>query len=211
MRSTPLLIVDSPAIPVHDARRPSPRAPAAQSWFTPAGLCRARGGPDHRLPRLWLRAPAWRFRSTGHAEPGERPSCGIGAGSADAERRALGEVVRSYTAYLARVLRRSAGQTGIAAPDVGHHGQMDCLDETANTTSLLLVSAGPGSSCAPSCGGAPGIAGLLPRWTLPAFHRGDRREADRGGMGGGSRGGRPRGRGRISCRSTMAAGFLKPN
>jgi hypothetical protein len=60
-------------------------------------------------------------------------------GSAAAERRALGDVVSVYTAALAK------GFGG--RPDVprspprlsGANGQMDCLDVTANTTSLLLV------------------------------------------------------------------------
>ncbi|HEY8380896.1 MAG TPA: hypothetical protein VIL09_01975 [Microvirga sp.] len=60
-------------------------------------------------------------------------------GSAEAERRALGEVVRLYTASLAAQLggrrdmpRSPPGQSGV-------HGQMDCLDVTANVTSLLVV------------------------------------------------------------------------
>ncbi|MGO4573184.1 hypothetical protein [Microvirga sp. 2TAF3] len=62
-----------------------------------------------------------------------------GRSSPDAERHALSEVVKLYTAYL-------AAQFG-GAPDAprsppglsGQNGQMDCVDETANTTSLLLV------------------------------------------------------------------------
>lgn len=62
-----------------------------------------------------------------------------GRSSPEAERRALSEAVRAYTAHLAA----SFG----GAPDLprspphlsGVAGQMDCVDETTNTTSLLLV------------------------------------------------------------------------
>jgi hypothetical protein len=62
-----------------------------------------------------------------------------GRGSPDAERKAIGEVVKVYTAYLAEQFgglpdapRSPPGMSGL-------NGQMDCIDETANTTSLLLV------------------------------------------------------------------------
>ncbi|KFG67473.1 hypothetical protein JH26_22835 [Microvirga sp. BSC39] len=60
-------------------------------------------------------------------------------GSPTAERQALAEVIRSYTAYLAASLGGKPDVPGSPAQMSGVHGQMDCLDETANTTSLLLV------------------------------------------------------------------------
>lgn len=58
--------------------------------------------------------------------------------SAEAERRAIGEVVRIYTAQLARELGGAPDRPGSPYEMSGQHGQMDCLDETANTTSLLV-------------------------------------------------------------------------
>jgi hypothetical protein len=51
----------------------------------------------------------------------------------------LTEVIRSYTAYLAASLGGRPDVPGSPPQMSGVHGQMDCLDETANTTSLLLV------------------------------------------------------------------------
>lgn len=62
-----------------------------------------------------------------------------GKASADAERRALGEVVRSYTAHLAASFGGTPDAPGSPPELSGDSGQMDCLDETTNTTSLLLV------------------------------------------------------------------------
>ncbi len=56
-----------------------------------------------------------------------------------AERRALGEVVRAYTAYLASSFGGAPDSPGSPPGLSGRHGQMDCVDEAANTTSLLLV------------------------------------------------------------------------
>jgi hypothetical protein len=58
--------------------------------------------------------------------------------SAEAERQALGEIVRAYTAQLARELGGAPDRPGSPFQMSGQHGQMDCLDETANTTSLLV-------------------------------------------------------------------------
>ncbi|MBF9197134.1 hypothetical protein [Microvirga terrestris] len=60
-------------------------------------------------------------------------------GSPATERQALAEVIRSYTAYLAASLGGKPDVPGSPPQMSGVHGQMDCLDETANTTSLLLV------------------------------------------------------------------------
>jgi hypothetical protein len=62
-----------------------------------------------------------------------------GQGSPETERTALREIVRSYTAYLAREVGGKTDLPGSPPEMSGVHGQMDCLDETANTTSLLLV------------------------------------------------------------------------
>ncbi len=69
--------------------------------------------------------------------------------SAEAERRAIGEVVRIYTAQLARELGGAPDRPGSPYEMSGQHGQMDCLDETANTTSLLGRTRQPGSIAAP--------------------------------------------------------------
>ena len=68
-----------------------------------------------------------------------------GQGSPEAERRALGDVVRAYTAHLAATFGGKPDSPGSPPQMSGVYGQMDCLDETANTTSLLLVAAGPGA------------------------------------------------------------------
>ncbi len=62
-----------------------------------------------------------------------------GSASPEAERRALAQVVSAYTAYLAASIGGRPDIPGSPAQMSGVHGQMDCLDETANTTSLLLV------------------------------------------------------------------------
>jgi len=62
-----------------------------------------------------------------------------GRASPEAERRALAQVVSAYTAHLASSIGGRPDVPGSPAGMSGVHGQMDCLDETANTTSLLLV------------------------------------------------------------------------
>jgi hypothetical protein len=62
-----------------------------------------------------------------------------GGGSPDSERRALGEVVRVYTAQLSRQFGGRPDEPGSPPSLSGVHGQMDCLDVTANVISLLLV------------------------------------------------------------------------
>lgn len=62
-----------------------------------------------------------------------------GRGSPAQERRALGEVVRLYTSYLAGRLGSPPDAPRSPPSLSGVGGQMDCVDETANTTSLLLV------------------------------------------------------------------------
>ena len=62
-----------------------------------------------------------------------------GRTSPEAERKALAQVVSTYTAYLATAIGGRPDVPGSPAQMSGVHGQMDCLDETANTTSMLLV------------------------------------------------------------------------
>ncbi|MXQ11710.1 hypothetical protein GR328_09615 [Microvirga makkahensis] len=62
-----------------------------------------------------------------------------GRTSPEAERGALARVVSTYTTYLTTVIGGRPDIPGSPAQMSGVHGQMDCLDETANTTSLLLV------------------------------------------------------------------------
>lgn len=59
--------------------------------------------------------------------------------SAAAERQALSEVVRLYTASLAAQLGGRRDMPRSPPEMSGVHGQMDCLDVTANVTSLLVV------------------------------------------------------------------------
>ena len=62
-----------------------------------------------------------------------------GRGSPAAERRALSEAIRAYTAYLAASFGGDPDLPRSPPQWSGVFGQMDCVDETTNTTSLLLV------------------------------------------------------------------------
>lgn len=62
-----------------------------------------------------------------------------GRNSPEAERRAIREIVRVYNAYLTRRIGGAADVPGSPPRMSGVPGQMDCIDETANTTSLLIV------------------------------------------------------------------------
>jgi hypothetical protein len=62
-----------------------------------------------------------------------------GRSTPEAERRAIREIVKAYTARLSRALGGEPDAPGSPPLMSGKHGQMDCIDETANTTSLLLV------------------------------------------------------------------------
>ncbi|HEV2559145.1 MAG TPA: hypothetical protein VGU45_11005 [Microvirga sp.] len=59
--------------------------------------------------------------------------------SPEAERKALAEAVRLYTGAIASHLGGRPDVPGSPTELSGTHGQMDCLDATANTTSLLVV------------------------------------------------------------------------
>jgi hypothetical protein len=62
-----------------------------------------------------------------------------GQESPDAERKALREAIRIYTAYVAARIGAKPDTPGSPPSLSGVPGQMDCLDVTANTTSLLVV------------------------------------------------------------------------
>jgi hypothetical protein len=62
-----------------------------------------------------------------------------GRSNPEAERRAIREIVKTYTAHLSQALGGPPDTPGSPPQMSGMHGQMDCIDETANTTSLLLV------------------------------------------------------------------------
>lgn len=81
--------------------------------------------------RAILPAEAWLARASALLNNGD--------GSPASERRALGEVVRLYTGQLAARFGGRLDEPGSPPSLSGVHGQMDCLDVTANTISMLLV------------------------------------------------------------------------
>lgn len=138
MRLT-LLIISAllPALPFTPPAAAMISRPA-QSWFSENGYVPPVGhriiachgyGCSRRtevvVDRAWLSRAGAALRA--------------GRGSPDAERRALGNVIRMYTAYLAASFGGRPDAPGSPPGMSGRHGQMDCVDETANTTSLLLV------------------------------------------------------------------------
>lgn len=62
-----------------------------------------------------------------------------GRSSPHAERKALSEIIGAYRAYLAASFGGPPDAPRSPPGMSGRNGQMDCVDETANTTSLLLV------------------------------------------------------------------------
>jgi hypothetical protein len=68
-----------------------------------------------------------------------RAAMRAGRTSPAAERRALRAAIRTYTASLSRHLGGEPDAAKSPPSLSGTHGQMDCLDVSANTTSLLLV------------------------------------------------------------------------
>ncbi len=62
-----------------------------------------------------------------------------GRASPTAERKALATAIRIYTASISRQLGGEPDAPKSPPFRSGTHGQMDCLDVSANTTSLLLV------------------------------------------------------------------------
>jgi len=125
----PLLVLGSPDAAAFQT---------AQSWYRDQGYVAPAGtriiachgyGCTHRMPLVLEGAVMGRIGSALRA----------GQGSAEAERRAVGEAVRFYTAFLAASFG-GRPDTPRSPPQMSRQaGQMDCVDETANTTSLLLV------------------------------------------------------------------------
>ena len=137
MGSTPLLILK--ALPFLFMALPAAAASLpAQSWFNQQGYV---GPSGSRIiachgygcaRRMAISVDgAWLSRA--------RAALRSGQGSPDVERRTLGEVIRSYTSYLATSFGGKPDEPGSPPQMSGVYGQMDCLDETANTMSLLLV------------------------------------------------------------------------
>lgn len=137
MRSTPLFIFK--ALPLLFTISSAAAGPLpAQSWFNQQGYVGPSGSriiACHGygcVRRMAISVDgAWITRA--------RAALRSGQTSPDAERRALGEVIRSYTAYLATSLGGKPDAPGSPPQMSGVYGQMDCLDETTNTTSLLLI------------------------------------------------------------------------
>jgi len=136
MKAMPLLI--SATLSVLSLPSPALSSQAAQRWFRSQGYvepegtrivaCHGYGCSRRQVISVGgaLLARADAFLRAGRASP-------------EAERRALARVVSAYTAYLAASIGGKPDVPGSPAQMSGVHGQMDCLDETANTTSLLLV------------------------------------------------------------------------
>jgi hypothetical protein len=136
MKAIPLLI--SAALLTFSLPSSALGSPAALAWFRSQGYVEPKGtriivchGYGCSRRKAVSMDGAWLNRA--------RASLNAGRASPEAERKALSQVVSAYTAHLAGSLggkpdvpRSPAGMSGV-------HGQMDCLDETANTTSLLLV------------------------------------------------------------------------
>lgn len=113
-------------------------SPAAQNWFQSQGYV----GPEGtRIIACHGYGCSRRHAISIHESWLGRASAILKAGRAspEAERKALSQVVGTYTAYLTALIGGRPDIPGSPAQMSGVHGQMDCLDETANTTSLLLV------------------------------------------------------------------------
>lgn len=117
---------------------PAPASQAALRWFKTQGYV---GPQDTRIIACHGYGCARRQVVSVDGAWLSRASALLKAGRASpaAERSALAQVVSSYTAYLATSIGGRPDIPGSPARMSGVHGQMDCLDETANTTSLLLV------------------------------------------------------------------------
>ncbi|WP_162820323.1 hypothetical protein [Microvirga calopogonii] len=138
MRATPLLILKSLPFLLFMASSAEAASLPAQSWFNQQGYVGPSGSriiACHGygcVRRMAISVDgAWLSRA--------KETLRANQGSPDAERQALAEVIRSYTAYLATSLGGRPDTPGSPPQMSGVYGQMDCLDETANTTSVLLV------------------------------------------------------------------------
>jgi len=135
-KAMPLLI--SAALSVLSLPSPASASQAALNWFKSQGYVGPTGtriiachgyGCSRRL--VLSVDGAWLSRASALLK--------AGSASPEAERRALAQVISAYTAYLAASIGGRPDVPGSPAGLSGVPGQMDCLDETANTTSLLLV------------------------------------------------------------------------
>lgn len=110
----------------------------ARTWFRDQGYVAPLGGRiiachgygctrrmEIVIDSAWFNRVRTVMRS-GHASPA-------------AEREALRDAVSIYTAHLAGQFGGRPDEPGSPPSLSGTNGQMDCLDETANTTSLLLL------------------------------------------------------------------------
>ncbi|WP_154661144.1 hypothetical protein [Microvirga lotononidis] len=138
MRATPLLILKALPFLLFMAPPATAASLPAQSWFNQQGYVGPSGSriiACHGygcVRRMAISVDgAWLSRA--------REMLRSNQGSPDAERQALSEVIRSYTAYLSTSLGGKPDVPGSPPQMSGVYGQMDCLDETANTTSVLLV------------------------------------------------------------------------
>ncbi|QFU17387.1 hypothetical protein [Microvirga thermotolerans] len=136
MRRTPYLI--SSLLPFLLAMATAAAAQEPRSWFVEQGYVPPAGGrivACHGygcMRRTVLPLEEALLRQAGAIMR-------TGRSSPAAERQALGEVVKLYTSYLARRFG-SVPDAPRSPPSLsGVSGQMDCVDEAANTTSLLLV------------------------------------------------------------------------
>jgi hypothetical protein len=136
MKATPLLI--SAALSMLSLASPAEALQPAESWFRSQGYVEPSGtriiachgyGCSRRLAISV--DGAWLSRASALLKGG--------SASPEAERRALAQVVSTYTAYLTTSIGAKPDVPGSPPQMSGVPGQMDCLDETANTTSLLLV------------------------------------------------------------------------
>ncbi|MBJ6124629.1 hypothetical protein [Microvirga splendida] len=135
----PALLLISNLLPLLFLSVPASAGPqAAQRWFNERGYVEPAGG---RIIACHGYGCTRRLALSidGGLLSRARGILRAAQGSPAAERRALAEVIGSYTAYLSVSLGGKPDVPGSPAQMSGVHGQMDCLDETANTTSLLLV------------------------------------------------------------------------
>lgn len=113
-------------------------APEARRWLdrqgyagpTPAEIVACHGYGCARRTDIPVDAP-WLARAAALLR--------AGTGSEATERRAIGEVVRLYMAYLATSIGGKPDEPRSPPSQSGVRGQMDCLDVTANVTSLFVV------------------------------------------------------------------------
>jgi hypothetical protein len=138
MKFAPLFISVFVAATTMTAHVPATAAQPAQSWFLEQGYV-----PPADTRIIACHGYGCARRNMLSVDPSLLNRAGqilkAGRGSPETERKAIREIVRSYTAYLSRTLGGKPDRPGSPPQMSGKHGQMDCIDETANTTSLLLV------------------------------------------------------------------------